>query len=226
MVVERQMALLNLDTGATYRTESDLVFQGAGDLTRERGAFVPDLARLEIPPGRYRMEVSARDRLSGRMGVYREEVEVGDYAKGRLRLSSLELAWKVTETKAPDRFTKRGMQIIPLPTRTFRKGQNVYVYYEVYNLRRDVSGMTNHVVEYTVRNSAGGIFSKIARTFVGKPPEVSVSQGQVGTEEAEYRYIELDLKGLPPGKSYLTVTVKDLNSGEAVAREMVFTMAE
>jgi hypothetical protein len=77
-----------------------------------------------------------------------------------------------------------------------------------------------------VRSEAGGILSKLARTFVGRRPEVAVSQGQAGTEEAEYRYLELDLRGLSPGKGILAVTVKDLNSGEAVKRELAFTMAE
>ncbi len=226
LVVDRQVALLDLNTGATYRAQRDLVFEGAGDLTRQQGGFVPDVARLEVPPGKYRMEVSARDRLTGRMGVYRQEVEVGDYARGRLRLSSLELAWQVSQGQEGDKFTKRGMRVIPLPTRMFRKGQGIFVYYEVYNLKRDASGQTNHTVEYTVRSEAGGIFSKLARTFVGQRPEVAVSQGQAGTEEAEYRYLELDLRGLPPGKGILTVTVKDLNSGEAVKRELGFRMAE
>ena len=226
MVVDRRVALLNIETGATFRAERDLVFLAAGDLTRQQGGFIPDVARLEVPPGRYRMEVSARDRLTGRMGVYRQDVEVGNYEKGRLRLSSLELAWQVSEGQEGDRFTKRGMRVIPLPTRAFRKGQGIFVYYEVYNLRRDASGQTNHTVEYTVRGEAGGIFSKLARTFAGKRPEVAVSQGQAGTEEAEYRYLELDLRGLPPGKGILTVTVKDMNGGEAVRRELAFTMAE
>ena len=45
-------------------------------------------------------------------------------------------------------------------------------------------------------------------------------------QAAEYRYIELDLGGVTPRKCTLTVTVRDLNSGEAVARDLVFTMAE
>jgi GWxTD domain-containing protein len=226
MVVERQVALLDLETGATYRTQSELVFQGAGDLAREPGAFVPDVARLEVPPGRYRLEVSAKDRLSGKMGTYRQDVQVADYAKGRLRLSSLELAWQVSQGQEGDKFTRHGMRIIPLPTRMFRKGQNVFAYYEVYNLQPDASGLTHHSVEYTIKTEGGGIFSKVFSGFAGKRPEVAVSQAQAGTQEAEYRYIELDLQGMTPGKCTLTVTVKDLNSGQAVARELAFTMAE
>ncbi|MSS71615.1 MAG: GWxTD domain-containing protein [Candidatus Latescibacteria bacterium] len=226
MVVDRQVALLDLSTGVTYRTQGDLVFLAAGDLTRQRGGVIPDVARLEVPPGKYRLEVSARDRLTGRMGVYRQDVEVGNYERGRVRLSGLELAWQVSEGQEGDKFTKRGMRVIPLPTRTFRKGQGIFVYYEVYNLKQDASGQTSHTMEYTVRSEAGGIFSRIARTFVGKKPEVAVSQGQAGTEEAEYRYLELDLKGLTPGKGVLAVTVKDLISGEAVRRELAFMMAE
>jgi GWxTD domain-containing protein len=226
MVVERQVALLNLETGATFRTQSELVFEGAGDLTRQAGAFVPDVARLEAPPGRYRMEVSARDRLSGRMGTYRQDVEVGDYAKGRLRLSGLELAWQVSRGEEGDRFTRHGTRIVPLPTRTFRRDQGVFIYYEVYNLKPDVSGVTRHAVEYTVRTEAGGVLSRIAQTFSGRRPEVAVSQEQAGTQEADYRYLELDLRGLSPGKGLLTVTVKDLNSGEAVSRGTSFAMME
>jgi len=118
------------------------------------------------------------------------------------------------------------MRVIPLPTRTFPKGQNVFVYYEVYNLKPDASGVTRHTLEYTVRTEGGGLLSKVLPNLASKRPEVSVSQAQAGTQEAEYRYIELDLKGLSPGKGTLTVTVKDLNSGEAVAREMTFSMVE
>jgi GWxTD domain-containing protein len=225
-VVDRQMALLNLETGATFRTQSDLVFQGAGDLTRQPGAFVPDLARLEVPPGRYRLEVTARDRQSGRMGTYRQDVGVISYAKGPLRLSGLVLAWQVGPGQEGDKFTRHGLRIVPLPTRAFRKGQNIFVYYEVYNLKTDSTGVTRHSVEYTLKTEAGGVLSRILPGFTSAKPEVAVSQAQAGSQEAEYRYIELDLQGLSPGKGLMTITVRDLNSGQVTTRELVFTMAE
>jgi len=226
MVVERQMALLNLETGAAFRAQSELVFEGAGDLTRQPGAFVPDVARLEAPPGKYRLEVTARDRMSGRTGTYRQDVGIVPYEKGPLRLSGLVLAWQVSEGREGDKFTRHGMRIVPLPTRTFRKGQNIFVYYEVYNLKPDSTGVTRHSVEYTLRTEAGGILAKAFPGFTGKRPEVAVSQAGAGTQEAEYRYIELDLQGLSPGKGVLTITVRDLNSGQAASRELAFTMAE
>jgi hypothetical protein len=226
IIVERQMALLNLETGAAFRAQSELVFEGAGDLTRQPGAFVPDVARLEVPPGRYRLEVTARDRLSGRAGTYRQDVGIVSYGKGPLRLSGLALAWQVGEGQEGDKFTRHGLRIVPLPTRTFRKGQNVFVYYEVYNLKPDAEGMTRHSVEYTLKTEAVGVLSRVLPGFAGRRPEVAVSQAGTGTLDAEHRYIELDLSGLSPGKGILTVTVKDLNSGQAVARELAFTMAE
>lgn len=226
LILDRQVALLNLETGATYRAQNDLVFQGAGDLTKQQGAFVPDVAKIEVPPGKYRMEVSVKDRLSGRMGTYRQDVEVNNYTRGALRLSSLELAWQVSKGEEGDGFSKRGMRVIPLPTRTFRKGQNVFVYYEIYNLKPDAAGVTRHTLEYTVRTEGGGLLSKVLPNLIGKRLEVAVSQEQAGMQEAEYRYIELDLKGLSSGKGTLTVTVKDLNSGQVVQRELAFTMVE
>jgi hypothetical protein len=172
------------------------------------------------------MEVTAKDRLSGRMGTYRQDVGIVGYGKGPLRLSDLVLARQVGEGEERDKFTRHGLKIVPLPTRTFRKGQNVFLYYEVYNLKPDASGATGHSVEYTVRTEAGGLLSKVLPSLTGKRSEVAVSQAQAGMQEAEYRYIELDLKGLSSGKGTLTVTVKDLNSGQAVQRELAFMMAE
>ena len=214
--VERHAALLNLETGVVHRTQGEAVFEGTGDLTREEGV-IPDIARLEVPPGKYRLEVSARDRLSGRMGVYRLDVEVANYERGRLRLSGLELARQVGEGKEGDRFTRHGMRVSPLPTQALRSGQSVFIYYEVYNLRPDASGLTNHSVECSVWVGANKVLSKLLPGFVGRGP---------GAQDAERRAVELDLKGLSPGKALLRVTVKDLNSGEAVARALPITVVE
>jgi hypothetical protein len=172
------------------------------------------------------MEVSAKDRLSGRMGAYRQDVGIVPYARGPVRLSGLVLAWQVGEGEEGDKFTRHGMKIVPLPTRTFRKGQSIFLYYEVYNLKPDTLGTTNHSVEYTIRTEAGGLLSKVFPALSGRRPGVAVSQAQVGRQEAEYRYIELDLRELAPGRGTLSVTVKDLNAGATSTRELAFTMAE
>ena len=117
-----------------------------------------------------------------------------------------------------------------MPTRLYRHGESVYVYYEIYNLSRDEFGMTNYTVEYTVRSGKPpGSIQRILRAFKGGGSEEQVSvaaQEQLGVSETEPNYIELDLSAAEPGEVVLTVTVKDLVSGEEVAEEARFELAE
>ena len=230
LVVARQAALVSSEADTVFRTADQLVYQAQGD-RRTRGAFVPDVARLEVPPGVYRMEVRARNRLDGRLGIYRKSVVVKDYTTEQLKLSDLQLAWSISESQAEGKFTKQGLQVIPLPTRTFRVGQGVYVYFEIYHLARDGFGQTRYRVQYTVRPRAGigigGVVAQLAQTFTGKKrEEVAVGYEQVGLGESEAAYVELDLADSGAGRYELRVEVADQNSGDTVARETMFTVEE
>ncbi len=224
LVVKRQAALVGTSLDTVYRTSGDLFYQAPGSRV---GAFVPDIVRLEVPPGTYRLEVRARDRMTGRIGLYRKEVEVEGYAGEGLQLSDLTLAWRIAQDQPMDKFTKNGLHIVPMPTRMYPQGQGIFVYYEIYNLVRDSFGQTRYRVEYTIRPAGGNIVSRLVRTFVGKKKEVVVGYEQVGYKEAESVYMELDLGETTPGRHYLKVEVTDLNSEEAVTalKDVPFTVA-
>ena len=224
MVVKRQAALVSTALDSVYRTSGDLVFMSPGN---QIGAFVPDLVQLEVPPGTYRLEVRARDRLTGRLGLYRKELEVNDYTSDRLQLSSLELAWRIAEGMPLDKFSKKGLHVIPYPTRTYGTSHSVYVYYEVYNLQRDEFGQTNYRVEYTIRPMAGNVLSRLVRTIAGRQKEkVTVGYDQIGLGETETVWVELALGESRPGRHYLDVVVTDMNSGETTERETSFMVKE
>ena len=200
-----------------------------GDRTSATG-FIPHMASLEVTPGEYTLDVRMRNLLNGEVGAYRKHLTVSPYPPGFLKLSDIQLAWKVTESSDPGKFAKNGLKVVPMPTRLYRHGEPVYVYYEAYNLSRDAFGMTNYTVEYTVRSGKPpGSIQRILRAFRGGGVEEQVSvaaQEQLGVREAEPGYVELDLGMAKPGKIVLTVTVKDLVSGEEEAEEAEFELAE
>ncbi len=222
LVVKRQAGLVGAALDTVYRVSGDLFFQmsGRGGV----GAVVPDVVRLELPPGAYRLEVRVRDRMTGRIGLYRKDVRVEGYTQEGLQLSSLELAWRIAEDQPLDKFSKSGLNVIPMPTRMYPKGRSVFVYYEIYNLVRDEFGQTKYRVEYTIRPAGGNIVSRLVRTFVGKKEEVVVGYEQVGYGETEVVHTELDLGETTPGRHYLKVTVTDLNSEdeERVVKDVPF----
>lgn len=160
------------------------------------------------------------------MGAYRKRLRVEAYPAGPLKLSDIQLAWKISEGEPEDKFSKRGLRVLPMPTRLYRKGQPVFVYYEVYNLRRDASGRANYTVDYKLRpaEAAGGI----ARMFraTSRDPSVSVAQEQVSARETEIRYTELDLSESPSGKVVLRITVNDLIGAQTAWQEATFRVEE
>jgi len=108
-------------------------------------------------------------------------------------------------------------------------GQGVFVYYEVYNLKRDAFGQTRYKVAYTIRRleGSGGVIARLAQSFAGGKEEVAVGYEQVGLAASEPVHVELDLgEQSRPGRYALTVTVTDLNGGGTVEREALFTVAE
>ena len=228
--VERTVTLVNRQTGAIYRRDGQINFENDGDLTGRRDGFVPDMVRLAIPAGRYLMEVGIKDRLSQSRGRYRQEVIVEPYGRRGLQISDLQLAWRIETELTGSRFGKGDVRVIPMPTRTYAKGQSVFVFYEIYNLSQDEFGQTNYEVSYTVTSNdnpgAVGIISSLTRWREGKREELSVTYEQQGTEAQEAEYVELELENRPPGKYLLKVTVKDRNNGETVEKDAGFVIAK
>ena len=228
--VDRTVALRNPTTGAVYRSEDKVYFEAKGDVTGERSAFVPDLARMDVPPGLYRMEVKIKDHLSVQQGRYRQDVEIESYDRKSLQVSDLELAWRISTSRNEDKFNKGKLWVIPMPTRTYRVGQNVFVYYEIYNLTQDEFGHTNYQVSYTVTSDDKpgplGIISSLIRWRRGKQEELEVTYELKGVDTQEVEYVELKLANRPAGKYALNVTVIDMKSGEMAQKKGSFILAQ
>ena len=225
--VERTVAVLNKETGAVHRVNGDVRFRRDGDVRQQEGAFIPDVVRLDVSPGHYRMEVKASDRLTGKRGRYRQTIQVEAYPETGLRMSDLELAWRITEDDESGKFSKGELHVVPMPTRTYGKGHSIYVYYEIYNLARDTFGRTRYRVAYTVGRKGKSDLSNIARLVRmrgNRQMEVEVASEQVGTDPSEVEYVALQLGQQNTGRQVLQVSVTDLNSGETVVKDAAFVV--
>lgn len=226
VAVRRQLALLSSLSGKVYRKTAEVFYKQPGNRTGPE-VVLPDVVRLEVPPGAYRLEVKARDRMTGRLGIYRQQVDVESYHREGLRVSDLELAYRVSEAATDaGKFRKHGLNVVPMPSRTYGMGQNVFVYYEIYNLKKDEFGQTQYRVEYTMGPKAGGVLSTLAQTLRGRSNkrEVAVGYEQLGFQDSEVAYTELELGEARSGKYRLTVEVTDLNSGKSFSKETTFVV--
>ena len=220
------------DEGHTniYRDAKELVYRSADTLRTTRGIFVPELLKLDVPPGRYELQVQLRDELSGHTGLYKQAVRVPDYGVEELQVSGIQLASDISdEAITKEQFRKGDVWVIPMPSRSYRHTQKVYAYYEIYNLTRDSFGQTKYSAEYTIRSSSqhgSGVLSAVVRgvdfLFRSRKPQVSVTYEQTGREASEREYFELDLSKAKPGINTLEVTIEDLVSGQIAEREIRF----
>ncbi|MDP6040978.1 MAG: GWxTD domain-containing protein [Candidatus Latescibacteria bacterium] len=96
MEVERSLVLADVNGDSVYRVEDELVFRKSVEEVNLRGLFV-ELASLEIPPGEYTLGVKLADRISGKWGMYRQEVEIPSF-QDVLAISDIEMAWDVSDS--------------------------------------------------------------------------------------------------------------------------------
>lgn len=226
-VLTHHAALISSSQDTVYRQTDEMTYEAAGNQAGE-GLMAPDVLKLNLPPGAYRLEVKSQDRMRGRMGIYQQQVEVESYGEERLQMSDLELAWRVSVETVGSKFTKGELNVVPMPSRAYRNGQSVFVYYETYNLKMDVFGQTNYDVSYTIaskdnRGRAGSI-SRLFRWGTGRREELAVTYEQQGASAQVEEYVELALDEQAPGRYSLKVSINDRNSGENVEKDVAFVI--
>ncbi len=194
--------------------EFELFSDVAADTARR--AYAPEMFRVSAPPGRYRMSVQVIDTATGRSQVYEQQVVLPSFARGYLRLSGIQMAASIQPAK-DDRFRKGDIQVVPNPTRTYERGQSVFIYYEVYNLKRDEFGATRYRVSYEMRSALSESVGARIRSGIGKllnvrqhdQASISIEYAHIGNREDDQGYVELDMAASDPGEKFLRVTVTD-----------------
>ncbi|HUU28979.1 MAG TPA: ankyrin repeat domain-containing protein [archaeon] len=191
-----------------------------------------DMQKINLPPGEYHYSVSVRDRGSNRQGVYDGEISVSHYKTYDFNMSQIVLASNITpfEGRRSVKFTRGEYNVMPLPSRTFRHDQGVFIYYEIYFPSTDEEGKKPYNVAVTIESK------KLNRKTA---PKGSISSGRLaGTKEekgkitlffenegrqdlvTQSEYIILDIRKSPHGKYRINLVVTDAVSGETVNRSI------
>jgi len=216
--------LWNVMGRVTDRT--DLVSNGRPNQTR--GAIHVDSRAVLIPGGqRVLLSVQAEDLVSGRLQAYQENVDVARFDSTRLSMSDVVVAGAIRKADSTDtrKFVRNGMYIVPMASRAFVRGSPVYVYFELYNLKRgEEYGETEYEIEHAIRSGSsegGSILGSVGR-ILGGSQRVGVSRIIEGIRSAEYQNFQIDTSNLAPGTYTLLITVHDLKSDQRVTKDRTF----
>lgn len=199
------------------------------------GVMLPGIERVEVEPGQYHYGLKVTDLNSGRFGVLQGSVSVSAMDGTGLAMSGIVLATRVEPAvDASNPFVRWGQtKVLALPSRMFRRGQPVFVYYELYGLDAS-AGDARYRTTYTLsarepdRNVVAKFFSSIGELLSGEEERGEITyafeRSQPAPADPLLEYVSLDVSESEPGGYTLTVEVEDLVSGQKERREVPLTL--
>lgn len=140
----------------------------AHDSTDLKKLAIYDLWAGELPPGNYRLQVHVADLNAAKVGHAELSMIVAEFKDGALSASQIEFAVHAEAVKTNKHFVKGHRTIIPNPARRYGLlNSTLYLYYELYNLSRDIGNKLT--VAYSIRQQDGGIVKSFPKKETSIP---------------------------------------------------------
>ena len=133
-----------------------------------------------------------------------------------LYCSSLEQAFKINAENENEK-GRRNVNILPNPTLRFNKTENVFTYYEIYNLLRDKNGSTSYSVNFDVhlKDKSKSIWDFFSGLFgKSKDYNISIRNNYTDVNKDAANYLAFDISELEDGIYEMVLNIKDNNSGK------------
>jgi GWxTD domain-containing protein len=171
--------------------------------------------RLNVRSDSLFLRLSVRDSATGLRGEIRERVAVRHFPKP-FSLGDLFLSSRIQRGGEKSEFEKRGLVLLPNPSRIFRRAKestNFYVYFEGYGIPAGEKANSTYSVAVNVQDASG------------KKVWASDKTGIQMTGDSFARVEKIPLTGLEAGSYRVLVEVADEGNGERAASVRSFWIA-
>ncbi len=199
------------DPVVTQATTSELT-----DARDRKSAYQKAVA---LAPGTYKVDVIVRDVTSGATGIRQIGFTVPKYDSAKLSTSTLVLASRLqslSNQPAVGQFVIGNVKVIPNVSGTYRRGQDVGVYMQIYNAGIDQTSLRPSVdVEYVLLKDGKEL---------GKQAEDWRGLSDAGQRLTLARLIPTS--GLAVGEYEVAVRIRDRVSGQTLSQSAKFSVAE
>jgi len=176
-------------------------------------------AGFTLGPGRYRMKFLARENRSGKMGTFESRFTVPDLAADSAMLKTSSVIWSnqrealKAAVGAAEKATKKTVisnplisddqKVVPSVTKVFRRSQNLYITFDVYDARPDPENAKARKV-----NVSMSLFNaKGMKTFEAGP--IAATDLASTRPNAVPVQMQVPLKGVAPGRYICQINVVD-----------------
>jgi GWxTD domain-containing protein len=176
---------------------------------------------VPLAPGRYRLNIVAKDVVGGNLNNYEVALDVPRFEEERLASSSLILADVIeklpTKSIGGSMFAIGDTKVRPRVGDRFKQDEKMGIYFQVYNFLPDEktqkpSGSVDYEVDKVGTNEKIIEFSEV----LTKIPNASANQ--VTIEKL------LPMKGFAPGNYVLKVKASDKKANQTVQQQVNFTV--
>jgi GWxTD domain-containing protein len=174
---------------------------------------------VALAPGTYKIDIVVRDIATGNRGIVSRGFTVPRYDGSKLATSSVVIARAIrstTERDLGDPFVIGNTKLVPNLTGTFKVGEPVGIYMQIYNAGTDESTLRPSVdVEYLITENG----KQVSKTI----------EDWSGLSDASQRLTlsrRLPTESLKPGTFEVQVIVKDRVSGQRLETRSRFTIVK
>src|SRR3982751_1171680 len=172
---------------------------------------------MPLAPGTYKVDIIVRDVTSGATGIRHVGFTVPKYDPQKLSTSTLVLAAKLEnmgDQPAVGQFVIGQVKVIPNVSGSYKKGEPVGVYMQIYNAGIDQTTLRPSVdVDYALLKNGKEL---------GKQAEDWRGMGNAGQRLTLARLI--DTRGLPAGEYEIQVRIRDHVTGQQLSPSEKFTI--
>ena len=189
----------------------------AEELTSVRSRKAAYGKAVILQPGRYRLDLMVRDVQSGATGIQHIGIKVPQFPEDHLSISSVVLASKLESMgsqPAGGQFVIGTTKVIPNLSRTFRRGQPIGVYFQIYNAAIDQTTLKPAAdVEYALLMNGKELskYTEDWRTINDAGQRLTLTR-------------LIDSRDFAPGSYQIQIRVKDQITGEKLTTQASFTI--
>ncbi len=164
-----------------------------------------------VKPGEYVLRIFVEDLETRKAVTFEKEIQVPDYRQPGLRMSDIQIAASISNTKESGPLVKSRVGIVPNVLRILREQENVlYIYSEIYNLRSNTEPSSNEFVATFVIKGEKNVAVMSIERILRKPGSACILSAQI------------PLRKLKAGKYQLTLEVEEPDSRKKIQKSTTF----
>ncbi len=235
--IEEFVILKNIDNNRIYQDSRNLSIEYDEEKDLKKDLFIGQV-NMEIPFKNedYTTFLRVYNKANTKLGIVYHQLIDKDYSGNSLMISDIEFSYDIKPTVQDNEFTKNGLQIIPHTGGILNKDENVFIYFELYNITLDDDGDGRYRIEYIVRKRMTSdkekekYFNILGKEVInkrsGKEESITISRIETTKQSDTFNYLTIEMKGLSEGLYDLTIKITDLISQESTESEYPFVLGE